>query len=215
MSFGATNGTKAAENNLSGISNTALNTQVPALDAAGTQQLAAGNQTVQQGLKTMQPGINYFQNILSGSPAETANLLAPNIQQIKQANQQNIQAASTLMPRGGGRFGTLFSAETAPNQAIQNLFSGARSAAASPLISAGGTQAGIGLGQGNLGANLFQGANSALGVGTGANTSQIQAQQQQQQLTNSLWSGLGSGLFNLATTPFGGGAAANGLLGLI
>jgi hypothetical protein len=38
---------------------------------------------------------------------------------------------------------------------------------------------------------------------------------QQQQINNALAASLGQGLFGLATTPFGGGAATNGLLGLI
>jgi hypothetical protein len=196
MSFGPTNATNAAMNNLGGVSNQAFANNKAATDA-GSGLLATGEQNTQS-------GTNFFNTMLNGNQANTTALLQPNIDQIKNAQQNTLQATSTLMPRGGGRSGTLFAAPYQANQNIQNLFNQTRGGAASTLGQ-------LGLAQQGLGANLFGVGNQALGAATGANTANLTAAQNQQQYTNSMYAALGQGLFNLATTPFG--SAGSSLFG--
>ena len=199
-SFGPSNTTKQAENNLGGINNQAnVNSQM---------ELAQGNNLLNMGAPNVQAGTNFFQTLLNGNRANTTALLQPGIDQIRQGNQNQIQALSTLMPRGGGRSGTLFNASYAPQAQIQNLFNPMRTQAATALPQ-------IGLQQQGLGANLFGIGNQPLSTAAGASANLGELGQRQQQLSNSLWSGLGSGLFGLLTTPFGGGSATGGLLGLL
>lgn len=201
MSFGPSNTTKTAENNLGGVSSTSLNQQFPMLNTQGSSLFNLGSQNVQS-------GTNFFNSVLNGNQANALTTLGPDIERIKQAHANTMTAINTLMPRGGGRFGASFGESLAPTSQIQSLFNGIRPAAATALPQ-------IGLQQGAQGANLFGLANQSLGTAGSVNTSLADIGQRQQQINNSLFAGLGQGLFSLATTPFGGGSAANGLLGLI
>jgi hypothetical protein len=201
MSFGANNTTKAAENNLGGISNTALNSQLPMFNTAGTSSLNTGAGNVSS-------GTNYLNTILNGNQANTTAALQPSINDIRGASANTMNAINTLTPRGGGRSGSLFSQSFAPESSINNLFNTARVGAASALPQ-------IGLQQQGLGSNLMGMGNQALSTASGANSSLGNMGLQAQQMNNSLWQGIGSGVLGLATLPFGGGSSANGLLGLI
>lgn len=201
MSFGANNTSKAAENNLGGVSNTALNQQLPMFNAAGQGALATGGQNVAS-------GTNFLNTVLGGNQANTQALLQPNISQIQGSNANTMNALNTLTPRGGGRSGSLFAQSLAPTGEINSLFNGARTSAATALPQ-------IGLQQQGIGANLLGMGNQDLSVATGANQSLGQMGFQQQQLSNQMASGIASGILGLATLPFGGGSSANGLLGLI
>ena len=229
MSFGANSTSKTAENNLGGSSNLALNSLFPAAFQSGQQNLAAGQGTLNTGLNTTaaglntaQPGINFMNTVLGGNQANTASALQPNIDQIRQGTGNNLTAINTLMPRGGGRSGALFGQSFAPQAQMQNLFNNARTSAASTLPGLGFQQAGVGLGQagvglGQIGAgtNLFNAGNNSLNSANSANSTLGQFGFTQQQISNQLDAAIASGLFGLATTPFGGGSAAGGLLGLI
>jgi hypothetical protein len=184
VSFGPTAQTNSAFGTLEG-NNAATSAAAPGLVSSGTQNV---NQ-----------GANFFKTLLSGNQADTAAALQPSINQTNAANQQTLQGVSTLMPRGGGRSGTLFALPFQGNQQIQSLFNNARTQAATALPQIGSTQL-------NAGSNLFNIANS--GAGTLGNLGQ-----NQQQLTNALWSNLGNGLFNLLTTPTK--ALTGGVLGQI
>jgi hypothetical protein len=215
LSFGTNNTTKTAENNLGGVSNAALNTQFPQVTAAGTNLLNLGGQGVNTGGQNVTAGTNFLNTVLGGNAANTAALLQPNIDQIRGSASNNLTAINTLTPRGGGRSSALFGQSFAPQQQINNLFNPMRTQAATALPQIGLQQQGVGLQQQGLGTNLFGLGNQALSAATGANTSSGQMGLQQQQINNQLMSGLGAGLFGLLTTPFGGGGARNGLLGLI
>lgn len=156
--------------------------------ATGAQQGALP--ALGQGVSNMQTGANFFNTVLGGNQANTRALLQPNINQIQEANQGALQGASTLMPRGGGRFATLFNQPFQTSRAITDLFSGLRGQAAQALP-------GIGQMQGQLGTtnaqNLFG-----------------NALQQRQYGNQMIGSTIGAGLSALAT-PWGGGA---GILGL-
>ncbi len=199
MSFGGGTDYNRGINNLGGSSNLALNSLFPAAFGGGNRELQAGSNNTAA-------GGNYFNTLLNGNRANTTAMLAPNIQQIQGAQQGALQGASTLMPRGGGRSGTLFNLPFQGNQAIQSLYSGARSGA-------GSTLANLGLGQGGLGANLFGQATGGLNSANNANQAMAGLGLQQKQMSNQTAAGLGSGLFNLLTTPFGGGAMAGTALG--
>jgi hypothetical protein len=200
MSFGTNNTTKTAENNLGGISNQATNQLFPAVTSAGSGLLNSGANNVTA-------GTNYYNTLLNGNQANTGALLQPNINQMRQNSQNTLGALSTLMPRGGGRAGSLFAQSLAPESGITDLFNSGRTAGASALPQ-------IGLQQQGLGSGLYGIGNSALGTASGANSQMGNIGLQAQQMNNQLWGSIGSGIMGLATMPFGGGTASNGLMGL-
>ena len=184
MSFGPSNTTKTAENNIGGISNTLTGTQYPLLTGTGTNLFSQGGPDIQS-------GTNFLNTVLSGNNANTTAALQPNIDQIRQGTSNTLTAANTLMPRGGGRSGTLFSQAFAPQAQIQSLFNNARTGAATALPQ-------IGLAQEGLGTNLLTSGTGALTGAGGLNANLGGLGQNQQQITNQLLAGLGGGLFNLA-----------------
>lgn len=196
MSFGASNTTKTGMNDIGGAFNTAVNTQLPMFNRMG------GN-LFNTGMQTTQPGVNFLNTILQGNQANTAALLQPNINDITGTQQATLRGINTLMPRGGGRYGSLFGQSLQPQAQIQNLFNPIRATAATALPQ-------IGLQQTGQGINLFGQGNQALQTGLSAAGDLTQAGQRQQQLSNALATSLGAGLFGLATLPLGGGG---GLLG--
>jgi len=134
---------------------------------------------------------------LSGNQANTAATLQPNINQIRQSNQQQLQGISTLSPRGGGRSGTLYGASYAPNQQIQSLFGNARTTAATALPQ-------IGLQQQAIGTNLVGAGNNALSTGVQGAQAGVGDALQVQQMSNQIDQAIGGGLFGLATAPITG-----------
>ena len=111
---------------------------------ANTAQAGSGVPALGQGTTNLQSGANFFQTLLGGNQANTRALLQPDINRINESTQGALQGASTLMPRGGGRFATLFQQPFAAQQQVGNLFNQARSGAAGGLANIGGTQAQIG-----------------------------------------------------------------------
>jgi len=199
MSFGGGTDYNRGINNLGGSSNLALNSLFPAAFGGGQRQLQAGTANTQA-------GGNFFNTLLNGNRANTTAMLAPDIQRIQGAQQGALQGASTLMPRGGGRSGTLFNLPFQGNQAIQSLYGGARSGA-------GSTLANLGLGQGGLGANLFGQATGGLNSANNANQAMSDLALKQQQMSDAKAAGIANAVFGLATMPFGGGAMAGTALG--
>lgn len=198
MSFGASKQTSQAQSNLASID--------PLARANSAAQLAAGQKQMSSGAPNISTGTDWLQMILHGNAAETGALLQPQVEQIRRTSQNNIQAASTLTPRGGGRSGTLFGQTFSPAAQIQNLFNSTRAGAATALPQ-------IGLAQQGLGANLFSIGNAPLNTAVQSNTSSAEIAQRQQQMTNSFWGSLGAGLFGLAALPLGGGTGGATLLG--
>lgn len=198
MSFGPTQQTKQAMNTLGTVGTQA--------QTNSANELQAGGNLLTQGGGPVQTGVNFFNTLANGNRANTTALLQPNINQIRANNQGTLQALNTLMPRGGGRSGTLFGASYAPTSQITDLFSGARTGAAAQLPQ-------LGLAQQGLGANLTSIGNQPLSTAASSAGTLGQLSQAQQQMGLNFWSGLGSGILGLATTPFGGGTAINGLLG--
>lgn len=213
MSFGPSGTTQSGINTIGAATPKLLDINQQLGQNAGTAN-AYGQGLLNLGTSNTNAGANFFKTILGGDQAATSSLLQPNIDQIRGGQQQALQAASTLMPRGGGRSGALFNLPLQANSQIQSLFNGARSGAASALPQ-------IGAGQTSVGSGLFGLGNQALGMGAGAlgtvgqlggNLAQIG--QTQQQLDQARASALGSGLFGLATLPLGGfGGTALGALG--
>lgn len=189
MSFGPSQATKNAENTLNGQSQIATQNSSN-LNAAGTGQMNAGAGNVNS-------GVGFLNTVLNGNQANTASLLAPSINSTRQSNQAALQGISTLMPRGGGRYGALFGQSLQPTQSIQNMFNGARTTAATTLPQ-------IGLQQQGLGANLFNTGNSALNTGVGATGQNLQATQADTRNSNALATGIGSSIMGLALAPVSG-----------
>lgn len=206
-SFGPSQATQSAESNLGNVSNLATGTILPnALNLFNTTTGLAGPQ-LQAGQSNVQSGTNFLNTVLNGNRANTTSLLQPNIDQIRQNNQNSLQAISTLMPRGGGRSGALFQQSLAPSSSITSLFNNARTGAATALPQIGLQQEGIGTNLFNLGTNALQAGSGALGAASGANSQLGNLGLQQQQLTNNLFSSLGSGIFGLLTAPLTGGSS--------
>lgn len=201
MSFSPSNTTKTAENNLSGSTSALQNQQYPMLTAAGTNLFSQGGTDVTS-------GTNFLNTMLQGNQANTTAMLQPSIDQIRGGSANTLNAINTLTPRGGGRSSALFGQSFQPQQQIQNLFNQGRTTAATALPQ-------IGLQQQQLGTNLFgMGTNALVGAG-GMSNSLAQLSQSDRATSLAIASALGKSLFNVATTPFGGGSSSNGLLGLI
>jgi hypothetical protein len=165
-----------------------------------------GGSIFNMGTGTIQPGVNFFNQILQGNQPATAALLQPNINDITSTQNATLRAINTLMPRGGGRYASLFGQSLVPQAQIENLFNPLRGQAASALP-------GIGLQETGQGVNLFGLGNQALQAATGANVPLMQGGLTQQQMNNQLLGGLGSGLLGLATLPLGGGTLLGSALG--
>ena len=198
MSFGPTNQEKGFSNNLGGAANQA--------QANSGQQMQQGQGLLNLGTGNTAAGTNFFNTIMNGNQAASTALLQPDINRIRGAQQGTLQAASTLMPRGGGRSGTLFSLPFQGNAQIQQLYNGLRPAAAQALTSTGLQQSG-------QGANLFGIGNQALNTSVQGNEAGLNWAQQQAQRQQQLAAGLGGGLFSLLTAPFTGGTSLLGGLG--
>lgn len=197
MSFGPSQAQKNSNNQANAITGEAISNS-NAANAAGTNLLNAGQGNVTQ-------GTNFLSTVLGGNSANTAALLAPSINQTRATDQNAIQSASALQPRGGGRSASLFNAQLSPAAGVQNLFNSARTTAATTLPQ-------IGIAQEGVGTNLFNVGNSALNTGSSTNASLSQALAQQQQQMLQTYAGLGSGLFGLLTAPLTGGTSALGSL---
>jgi hypothetical protein len=199
-SFGPTAETKQATGALGTISNTAqANSGADRTQGNGILNIGAGN---------VNSGTNFFNSLLNGNQADTTATLQPSIDQIRGGIDNTAQAINTLTPRGGGRSGTNYGLSYEPQRQIQTLFNSARTNAATALPQIGLQQQGIGTG-------LLNSGNSALNTGTTASGNLGTLGQQQQQITANMWGGLGKGIFGLATTPFGGGSATDGLFGML
>lgn len=205
MSFGGGTDYNRAVNNLGGTSNLALNTLFPAA-------MRSGQPLINQGFGNTQAGANFFSNLLGGNRAATTSLLGPDINRIRGAQEGTLQGMSTLMPRGGGRSGSLFSLPFNTNAQIQSLYDTARGGAGQALAQ-------IGQGQLGAGTDLFNTGTSALNAANNANQAMVEAALRQKQMSNQMAAGLGGGLFSLLTSPFsaftggaGGGMTALGSL---
>ena len=195
MSFGSSQSTKNAQNVQAGATNQAV--------ANSGTEIGQGNTALQTGGQNINSGTNLLNTVLNGNQANTSALLQPNIDQIRQANQQQLQGISTLSPRGGGRSGTLYGASYAPNQQIQNLFGNARTTAATALPQ-------IGLQQQGIGTNLIGAGNNALSTGVQGANAGVNNALQVQQMSNAIDQAIGGGLFGLASLPVSGGGSLFG-----
>lgn len=197
MSFGPSQAIKNSQNQQGGITEQA-NANSGNLNALGDTSLAAGTGNVTS-------GTNFWNTLLNGNQANTTALLAPNIQQNRDQTQQNLQSVSTLMPRGGGRSGTLFGTAMAPTQSLQNLFNTGRTTAAQVLPQ-------IGLAQEGIGTNLFGAGNNALNTASGSNQALNSSLWQAQNRSDAIGQGIASTVTGLALAPVSGGGTLFGNL---
>lgn len=202
MSFkstlGGTTGTTNVGMNALNQSNTGL------FGNAGTLQ-PQGSALLNLGLGNQQAGSNYFHNLLGGNQAETSQLLAPDIARIQGGQQQALQSASTLMPHGAGRSGTLFQLPFQTNQQVQSLYNNARGGAAGALANLGTQQSG-------LGGNLFGIADQALGTAGNQGAALAHIGQTQQAMQNTIVGSILKGLLG-GLAGLGGGANAGAVSG--
>ncbi len=198
MSFGPSQSVKNDQNMLAGQTATANANSAKLNDLGGTN-LATGSGNVSS-------GTNFWNTLLNGNQANTTALLAPNIQANRDQTQQNLQSVSTLMPRGGGRSGTLFGTAMAPTTSLQNLFNSGRTTAAQTLPQ-------IGLAQQGIGTNLFGAGNQALNTGVGATGTNLDSALKAQEMSNTLAGGIGSFATGLLTAPGNNGSLFSKIIG--
>jgi hypothetical protein len=213
MSFGPGSAEKAATQQQQGVTKQAgLNSAMEISKGGGL--IDAGSGLLKLGGSTVTPATNFFQTLLSGNRDNTTAMLQPDINRIREGQQNTLNATSTLMPRGGGRAATLFQTPFAANQQIQNLFNGVRSGAAGGLADIGLRQQGLGVQQQGVGANLMGIGNQPLNTQLQGTQNLLQNAMLQRQYANEMWGKVGSGLFNLATTAIPGSSIAGKLGGL-
>lgn len=188
MSFGPTAGTKSAMSGMTDVSKTA--------QTNSTADRAQGGNLLNLGGDNVTSGTNFFNTLLNGNAANTTATLQPSIDQIRNGVGTAMTAVNTLAPRGGGRTAMNYGLSFAPQAQIQNLFNQTRTQAATALPQ-------IGLQQQQMGGNLLGIGNQALNTAGTGYANLTDANQKQQQITNNAWSGLGQGIFGLATVPFG------------
>lgn len=169
MPFGRTQQAGASESGNANVANTAT--------ANSSAETGQGQQLLGQGTQAVNSGTNFFNSVLNGNRAAGAATLAPDINRIRDSNQNALQTASTLTPRGGGRTAALFSRPFAANDQVNGLYSTLRGGAA-------GNLAQIGQGQQGVGANLYGLGNQALNTSAQANTANLNYEQQRQQEIN-------------------------------
>lgn len=166
--FGPNAQSKAGANGEQGAGQSLIN--------AGAVQNATGQNTFNTGSQLVGSAANYDNTLLNGNRANTTAQLAPDINRIRDQDQNSLQTASSLMPRGGGRTGTLFQQQFAPQSGINGLYNNARTAAAGQIGA-------LGQGQQSAGAGLMGIGNSATGAGGGlfGNLANYGLNQQKQQ----------------------------------
>jgi hypothetical protein len=189
MSFKANAAEKAALANQQKIGDIALD--------RSNQTFGQGENTYGQGQGLVQQGTNFLTTLLNGNRANAGAVLAPSINNAREAQAQSLQAATNLMPRGGGRSASLFDSLIAPGRSIVNMFNSVRGGAAEPLVNAG-------MGVMGQGSGLISGSNAPLSTSGSIAGNILNYEQQNRAMKNQFWGQLGGGLFNLATMPLGG-----------
>jgi hypothetical protein len=124
---------------------------------------------------------SFYNTLLSGNQAQQAKLLAPQIQNIQQQGQQQLDTQGQLGTRSGGQNASAQNNIDTQRANVSNMVSGLTNSAASGL-------AGLGT--------------STLGQGLQANAQQAgESQDQMQNFQNSILGGVASGLVgNLGTS---------------
>jgi hypothetical protein len=214
MSFkstlGGTTGTTNVGMNALNQSNTGLFQNAGLLQPQGSNLLNLGVPNSTAGAQDIGAGANYFKNLLGGNQAETGTLLAPDINRIQGAQQQALQAASTLMPRGSGRSGSLFQLPFSGTQQVQSLYNSGRSGAAAALPQVGSALGSLGLGQGGLGGNLFGIADAALGTAGQQGAQLAHIGQTQQAMQNAITGSIIKSLLGAVSGGLFGGGGGGG-----
>jgi len=192
---------KAAQNTASGIGNLGIEAQKQ-LAGMGTDVYGRGTNLFGTGAGNTAAGTDYLRTILRGNAADTAAAMAPDVNRIRAANQNAVQSISTIMPRGAGREGTLFSASYAPTSQIQNLFNTTRMQAAPALAAVGMQQQGLANNLFQTGGGLYGVGNQALNTGLNAQDALLKYGLSNRQLMNLLYGQAGSALTSLGGSFF-------------
>jgi hypothetical protein len=197
---GRTNDQKQANNLLNYNAQTASRNSGTALNT--------GLNYLNQFSNNLQGPTNYFQSLLSGNQAQSTAALAPNINQIQGQQNQALQSASNLSPRGGGRSSTLFNLPFQAASQISGLYNSLRPQAAQGLESIAGME-------GNMGSNLVDIANRFLQSGTQASglygSQAGQQSLQQQQNAQRIMNLLTTAMSKIKLPGFGGGGGLGDL----
>jgi hypothetical protein len=114
------------------------------LNAASQNASNTGMGYLADSSTNFKPPVSYYSSILSGNPADVAGAVAPQINQIQGAYQQNKQQVDQFAPMGGGRAALSAQLPYQKTSAITNLISQARQNAAQGLTNIAGTEGGIG-----------------------------------------------------------------------
>lgn len=115
-----------------------------------------------EGRQSLATPASYFQSILSGNMGEPTSALAPEVNRIRDATQQALQAKTNLAPRSGARSSALFAIPSTSESAIQDVYNRARPMAASGLAEVGSRQGGLGTSASGVAANAWEGLQQQL-----------------------------------------------------
>jgi len=167
--FGAgPNNSQSQANNLLNYNAQAATPISQAAVAGGKDALGTGMNFLNQFNNQAGKAGNWFQSMLSGNQANTTAALAPDINRIRDQNQQVLQSTASLTPRGGGRGSMLFDLPFKGSSQTSGLYNAERPAAATNLANLAGEYGSVGVGTGGLGASLFNTGVGALNAGTAA-----------------------------------------------
>lgn len=150
--------------NLLGLTGAQLGQLGQGVLGAGLSGVQGGMGVMGTGLQTLQPSINYYNQLMSGNPAAVSMAAGP-YASILSGQETNMLNNLRNVPVGG--FGSLVAAN-APQWLtgqIGNFELAQREAAARGLLTAGGEQAQIGQGIGNLGLGVGQLGTTLTGQG--------------------------------------------------
>ena len=208
-------------NQLNLLTNEAM-TRARSSDQLADESRRTGMSFLSRFTNQLQQPVNYFQQLLSGNPTSTLSALAPQIGQMRGAQQSLLSQATNLSPRGGGRSSMLFDLPLSNASQTSSMFGQSRMGAAAALPQIAGMQGDMGSNFLRLGESQSGRAAGLLGTameGTGlgmkqANSNQQQAYQQGQSFANlfapfldkidwtKLFGGKGGGAPSTSTNPF-------------
>lgn len=110
--------------------------------------------------KALKPALNFFRTLLSGDRGAITELLSPELRQVRDNEQQQLNSIAQFGPRGGGMASAVNNVQNQTRGQIADLFQKTRPGAATALEGIASEYANIGLGRYGL---EQQGLNSSLG----------------------------------------------------
>lgn len=160
---------------------------------------------VQMAGRSFNPVMNYWGNLLSGDRGAMTQTLAPQLNIMGDQYRAATQAASELMPRGGGRATMMQQLPFQQMRDVQQLYQQAQPMAAQGMAQIGGMA-------GQMGSNLLSNASAALSGSTAAGRSILDYSMMNRAQNRNFGEGLGSSIYSVlkGLPKFGGAGGGDG-----